>query len=59
MVVGSNEARWGVPLGKCETTITFPRLFIVVYGEFGWGGTTVTSEHRRPMVGSAGKETTR
>jgi len=27
------------------------------YGEFGWGGTTVISEHRRPKVGSAGKET--
>jgi hypothetical protein len=29
------------------------------YGEFGWGGTTVIEEHRRPKVGAAGKETTR
>jgi len=29
-----------------------------LYGEFGWGGTTVICEHRRPKVETTGKETT-
>jgi len=42
--------------------MSFVRVAVVAVGvdacgEFDWGGTTVTIEHRRPKVGTAGRET--